>query len=151
MKTLILLLIPLISFSQLRISTEVDPRNALFGSKVNEASYDGTFSIGYRIQDFQVQMTYETFQEIGFKSYMIHAGKVLNPEGKFNYVLLGGLGMIERNVNWLNIVWHPSVSFSVQGEYHLGRIFLTARPEIRYRGDLKKFIGSGYIGIGIKL
>ena len=149
MKTLILLLIPLMSFSQLRISTEVDPRNALFGSDANEAAYDGTFSLGYRIQDFQAQMTYETFQEIGFKSYMIHAGKVLNEEGKFNYVLLGGLGMIERNVTWLNIVWHPSVSFSVQGEYHLGGIFLTARPEIRYRGDLKKFIASGYIGIGI--
>jgi len=152
MKTiLLLLLIPLMSFSQLRISTEVDIRNAVFGSDVNEAAYDGTFSIGYRIQDFQAQMTYETFKEIGFKSYMIHAGKVLNTEGKFNYVLLGGIGMIERNVNWLNIVWHPSVSFSIQGEYHLGRMFLSARPEIRYRGDLKKLIGSGYIGIGIKL
>jgi len=150
MKTLFLLLIPLMSFSQLRISTEVDLRNAVFGSDVNEAAYDGTFSIGYRIQDFQAQMTYETFKEIGFKSYMVHVGKVLNPEGKFNYVILGGLGMIERNVNWLNIVWHPSVSFSIQGEYHLGRMFLSARPEIRYRGDLKKAIGSGYIGIGIK-
>ena len=151
MKTLIFLLIPLMSFSQLRIFTEVDPGNALFGSDVNEAAYDGTFSIGYRIQDFQAQMTYETFQGIGFKSYMIHAGKVLNPEGRFNYVLLGGLGMIERNVNWLNIVWHPSVSLSIQTEYHLGSIFLSARPEIRYRGDLKKIIGSGYIGIGINL
>jgi len=147
MKTiLLLLLIPLMSFSQLRISTEVDLRNA-----VNEAAYDGTFSIGYRIQDFQAQMTYETFKEIGFKSYMIHAGKVINPEGKFNYVLLGGIGMIERNVNWLNIVWHPSVSFSIQGEYHLGNVFLSARPEIRYRGDLKNFIASGYAGIGINL
>jgi len=151
MKTLIFLLIPLMSFSQLRISTEIDPSNAIFGSDVNEAAYDGTFSLGYRIQDFQAQMTYETFKEIGFKSYMIHAGKVLNEEGKFNYVLLGGIGMIERNVNWLNIVWHPSVSFSIQGEYHLDRMFLTARPEIRYRGDLKKIIVSGYIGIGIKL
>jgi len=151
MKTLILLLIPLMSFAQLRISTEVDLKNALFGSDVNEAAYDGTFSIGYRIQDFQAQMTYETFKEIGFKSYMVHAGKVLNPEGKFNYVLLGGIGMIKRNVNWLNIVWHPSVSFSIQGEYYLGRMFLSARPEIRYRGDLKKVIGSGYIGIGINL
>ena len=151
MKTLFLLLIPLMSFSQLRISTEVDLRNAVFGSDVNEAAYDGTFSIGYRIQDFQAQMTYETFKEIGFKSYMVHAGKVLNEEGKFNYVLLGGLGIIERNVNWLDIVWHPSVSFSIQGEYNLGRMFLTARPEIRYRGDLKNFIGSGYIGIGINL
>jgi len=151
MKTLIFLLIPLMSFSQLRISTEVDPRNAVFGSDVNEAAYDGTFSLGYRIQDFQAQMTYETFKEIGFKSYMIHAGKVLNEEGKFNYVLLGGIGMIERNVDWLNIVWHPSVSFSIQGEYNLGRMFLSARPEIRYRGDLKKIIGSGYIGIGINL
>ena len=151
MKTLIFLLLPLMSFAQLRISTEVDPKNALFGSKVNEAAYDGTFSIGYRIQDFQAQATYETFKEIGFKSYMVHAGKVLNEEGKFNYVLLGGLGIIERDVNWLDIVWHPSVSFSIQGEYHLGRMFLTARPEIRYRGDLKKFIGSGYIGIGINL
>jgi len=151
MKTLILLLIPLMSFSQLRISTEVDLRNAVFGSDINEAAYDGTFSIGYRIQDFQAQATYETFKEIGFKSYMIHAGKVLNPEGKFNYVLLGGIGMVERNVDWLNIVWHPSVSFSIQGEYHLGRMFLSARLEIRYRGDLKKFIASGYVGIGIKL
>ena len=151
MKTLIFLLIPFMSFSQLRIYTEVDPRNAVFGSDVNEAAYDGTFSIGYRIQDFQAQMTYETFKEIGFKSYMIHAGKVLNEEGKFNYVLLGGLGIIERDVNWLDIVWHPSVSFSIQGEYHLGRMFLTARPEIRYRGDLKNFIGSGYIGIGFNL
>ena len=151
MKTLILLLIPLMSFSQLRISTEVDPRNAIFGSNVNEVAYDGTFSIGYRIQDFQTQMTYETFKKIGFRSYMIHAGKVINPEGRFNYVLLGGLGMIERNVDWLNIVWHTSVSFSIQGEYNLGRMFLSVRPEIRYRGDLKGLIGSGYIGIGINL
>ena len=80
-----------------------------------------------------------------------HIGKWGDEEGKFNYVLLGGIGMIERNVNWLNIVWHPSVSFSIQGEYNLGRIFLSARPELRYRGDLKKVIGSGYIGIGINL
>ena len=151
MKTLIFLLIPFMSFSQLRIYTEVDPRNAVFGSNINEAAYDGTFSLGYRIQDFQAQMTYETFQKIGFKSYMIQAGKVLNSEGKFNYVLLGGLGMIKRNVDWLNIVWHPSVSFSIQGEYHLGNSFLSARQEIRYRGDLKKIIGSGYIGIGVNL
>ena len=149
MKTLIFLLIPLMSFSQLRISTEVDPGNAVFGSNINEAAYDGTFSLGYRIQDFQAQMTYETFKEIGFKSYMIHAGKVLNEEGKLNYVLLGGLGIIERNVNWLDIVWHPSVSFSIQTEYHLGRIFLNTKK--RYRGDIKNFIGSGYIGIGINL
>ena len=151
MKTILLLLIPLMSFSQLRISTEVDPRNAVFGSNINEAAYDGTFSVGYRIQDFQAQATYETFKKIGFRSYMIHVGKVINPEGRFNYVLLGGLGMIERNVNWLNIVWHPSVSFSIQAEYHLGRIFLTVRPEIRYRGDLKNFIASGYVGIGVNL
>jgi len=150
MKTLLILLIPFLSYSQLRISTEVDPKNALFGSTVNDPAYDGTFSISYRIQDFQAQATYETFKEIGFKSYMIHAGKVLNPEGKFNYVLLGGLGIIERNVNWLNIVWHPTLSFSIQGEYNLGKIFLSARPELRYRGDLKKAIGSGYMGVGIK-
>ena len=40
MKTLIFLLIPFMRFSQLRIYTEVDPRNALFGSDVNEAAYD---------------------------------------------------------------------------------------------------------------
>ena len=52
MKTLFLLLIPLMSFSQLRISTEVDPRNAVFGSDVNSAAIDGIFNVGFRDQNF---------------------------------------------------------------------------------------------------
>jgi len=153
---LFFLLIPLLAFSQFQpetflfTSVELDIRNALVGSDVNEAAIDGVFNVGFRDKTFQIQASYENFRAIDFYSFGFKGGYVFNYEGNFNYLLLGGISLIQRNVQWTKRL-NASVSLNGQIEYHLNRVFLLVRIEGRYRGDLKKVIGSGYIGIGIKL
>ena len=153
---LFFLLIPLLAFGQFQpetflfTSVELDIRNALVGSDVNEAAIDGVFNVGFRDKTFQIQASYENFRAIDFYSFGFKGGYVFNYEGNFNYLLLGGISLIQRNVQWTKRL-NASVSLNGQIEYHLNRVFLLVRIEGRYRGDLKKVIGSGYIGIGIKL
>ncbi|GHA32779.1 hypothetical protein GCM10007103_12780 [Salinimicrobium marinum] len=134
------------------VGTELDPRNAIYGSPVNEPAFDGVLNMGYRNHGFQVQASYENFNAIKFSSYGFQMGHVFNHEGNFNYALLGGLSMIERHVSWLQKVLFGSASISGQMEYHcFSRFYFSLRAEGRYRGDLEKFKPSGYAGIGLKI
>ena len=157
----ILLLIPLLSSAQrftkfekevfFFASTEFDPRNAAVGSRVNGPAFDGVFNVGYRNYGFQAQASYEHFRNIGFYSFGFQAGHVFNRKSNWNYALLGGIGWIQRNVNWLKYDLHGSASISGQLEYHYDNFFFLMRSEGRLRGDLDKFIASGYAGIGYKI
>ncbi len=134
------------------VSTELDPRNAISGSRVNEPAFDGVLNLGYRNKGFQAQASYENFNAINFSSYGFQFGHVFNHEGNFNYALLGGLSMIERHVSWLQKILFGSASISGQMEYHcFSRFYFSIRAEGRYRGDLNKVKPSGYAGIGIKI
>lgn len=148
---LTLLLLPLLTYSQVRISSEVDLRNIILGSDLNNSTYNGTFTLGYRIDNVQFQATYETFKEIEYENYSLHVGLVFNQDSKLNYVALVGIGMIERHVSWLHNVWYPSMLLSGQMEYHMGSFFLTARPELNFRGDLDRVVFSGFLGIGFNI
>lgn len=156
MKLIILLLFPVLCFSQFQkekyffISTEVDPRNAIFGSEVNPPAYDGVFNIGYRDNGINFQLAYETFAAIKFQSLELKGGYILNNTENFQYGALFGLGFIFRDVDWTKAM-SCSVSLSGQVEYHFDKIFVFARGEGRYRGDIQKIIPSGYIGLGLKL
>jgi hypothetical protein len=132
------------------VSTEVDPRNAIFGSPVNPPAYDGVLNIGYRNHGFQIQASYENFKAIDFYSFGFQAGHVFNHGEVWNYTLLGGLGWIQRNVDWIKNYLYASASISSQLEYHYYSFFLFVRGEGRYRHDLDKFKPSGYVGIGYK-
>jgi len=152
---LFFLLIPLLTFGQfnsetfLFTSVEVDVRNALVGSDVNEAAIDGVFNVGFRDKTFQIQASYENFRAIDFYSFGFKGGYVFNYEGHFNYLLLGGISLIQRNVEWTKRL-NTSVSLNGQVEYHFSRVFLLVRIEGRYRGDLKEVIPSVYGGVGVK-
>lgn len=144
------MMLPIYSFGQVVLSSEVDVRNALFGSNVNERAYDGTFKAGYRIDGFQAQAVYETFKAIEFQSYGVEAAHVMNEDGDLNYLIIVGMYVVERHVNWLNQVYHPSMGLSGQVEYPTGNFFVSARGEIRHRGDLDRAVMSFYAGIGFK-
>ena len=152
---LLFLFLPFLAFSQFQpktflfTSVEVDIRNALVGSDVNEAAYDGVFNVGFRDQNFQIQASYENFKAIDFYSFGIKAGYVFNANRRFNYLLLGGISWIQRNVQWTKRL-SASVSLNGQIEYHLNPVFLLARFEGRYRGDIKEIIPSVYGGVGVK-
>ena len=152
---LFFLLIPFLAFSQFQpetfffTSVELDIRNALVGSDVNSAAIDGIFNVGFRDQSFQIQASYENFKAIDFYSFGFKGGYVFNADGNFNYLLLGGISLIQRNVQWTKRL-NASVSLNGQIEYHLNPVFLLARFEGRYRGDLKEVIPSVYAGIGVK-
>lgn len=133
------------------VSTEIDARNALFGSPVNPPAYDGVFNLGYRDHGFHVQASYENFKAIEFYSFGFKAGHVFNYEGDWNYTVLAGLGWIQRNVDWIQKTLHGSASISGQMEYHVHRFFLFLRGEGRVRTDINKFKPSGYAGIGFKI
>ena len=145
--------ISLQSFSQevfFFVSSEVDVRNAIFGSPSNSPAYDGVFNLGYRNHGFQVLASYENFKAIDFYSFGFQAGHVFNHEGDWNFVLLGGLSWIQRNVDWLQKVLFLSGSLSGQVEYQFSSFFVSLRGEGRFRGDLNEVIPSGYAGIGFK-
>ena len=152
---LLFLLLPFLAFSQFQPETflftsiELDIRNALVGSDVNPAAIDGVFNLGFRDQNFQIQASYENFRAIDFYSFGFKGGYVFNYGGNFNYLLLGGISLIQRNVEWTKRL-SASVSLNGQAEYHLNPVFLLTRIEGRYRGDIKEIIPSVYAGIGIK-
>jgi len=152
---LFFLLIPFLAFSQFQpetflfTSVELDIRNALVGSDVNSAAIDGVFNVGFRDQNFQIQASYENFKAIDFYSFGFKGGYVFNYEGNFNYLLLGGISLIQRNVQWTKRL-NTSFSLNSQAEYHFNRVFLLVRIEGRYRGDIKEVIPSMYGGVGVK-
>ena len=117
--------------------------------EINTQGIDGVFNIGFRDQSFQIQAGYENFKAIDFYSFGIKAGYVFNANRRFNYLLLGGISWIQRNTALLNRL-NVSVSLNGQAEYHLNPVFLLARFEGRYRGDIKKIIPAVYAGIGVK-
>ena len=147
---------PFITFGQFHkdsyvfMSAEVDVRNAIIGSPTNAPAYDGVFNIGYREESFQIQASYENFKALDFYSFGFKTGYVFNHERNWNYTLMGGLSLIQRNVTWTKRL-NCSASLNAQIEYHLSSWFVFARSEGRYRGDIKEVIPSGYLGIGIKL
>lgn len=159
--TLVLLFFPEVIYSQsferfnkenfFFASTEVDPKNAIFGSSVNKPAYDGVVNVGYRKKSLQAQVSYESFSVIKFSSIGIQVGHVFNCKGNFNYALLGGLSLIQRKVSWLDKEHFTSASLSGQVEYHFLNFYILLRGEERYREDLGKGIASGYAGIGVKI
>ncbi len=74
MKLIIFLLLSLSLQSQsyFSIGTEVDPRNAIFGSDVNKPSYNGFHTLGFTSDKFRVELFYEHFNEIEYESVGLH-------------------------------------------------------------------------------
>ena len=76
--------------------TGVDVRNAIFGGTVNDASYDGTFTIGYRNANFSILAYYETFSAIQYESAGINPGYVFRPGRMLVPVADVSLSLIRR-------------------------------------------------------
>ncbi|WP_026933264.1 hypothetical protein [Christiangramia echinicola] len=157
MKRLILiavLLLPIHIFSQSWLTREdtywfagtgVDLRNATIGGTVNDASYDGTFSIGYRNVGFSILAYYETFQAIEYESMGINPGFVLRP-GK-RLIPAGDISLSFIRRPWKT---YPSLAFNARLEYHFDRFFVYLRGENRWRTDYDFYQISVYGGICIK-
>lgn len=126
-------------------STGVDVRNALFGGTVNDAAYDGTFSIGYRNVGFNILAYYETFSAIKYESFGVNPGYVFRPGKKLIPVLDLSLSLIRRP--WKT---YPSLASNTRLEYHFSRFYIYARGEYRWRTDYDFFQISVYGGISYK-
>lgn len=125
--------------------TGVDVRNAIFGGTVNDASYDGTFTIGYRNANFSILAYYETFSAIQYESAGINPGYVFRPGRMLLPVADVSLSLIRRP-------WkvYPSLALNGRIEYHFDRFFVYARGEYRWRTDWDFFQVSVYGGISYK-
>ena len=125
--------------------TGVDVRNAIFGGTVNDASYDGTFTIGYRNANFSILAYYETFSAIQYESAGINPGYVFRPGRMLVPVADDSLSLIRRP-------WkvYPSLALNGRIEYHFDRFFVYARGEYRWRTDWDFFQVSVYGGISYK-
>ncbi|TRO64383.1 hypothetical protein [Christiangramia sabulilitoris] len=157
MKRLIFILVLLLSqttYSQSWLTREevywfagmgVDLRNATIGGTVNDASYDGTFSIGYRNVGFSILAYYETFQAIEYESMGVNPGFVLRPGKKFTPAADLSLSFIRRP--WKT---YPSLALNARAEYHFDRFFVYLRGENRWRTDYDFYQISVYGGISIK-
>ena len=149
-KFIIILLFPIITTAQVFISTGLDIRNAVFGSPVNEPAYDGTFGFGIRKENFQTEVRYETFKAIEYQSIGIAVSYVAVPETyrlrNWRGLLGIEIGMIHRDVNWMNIEYHTKIAASSSLQYMLfEKVALSARTEASLRGDLDKIVFSGYL------
>lgn len=157
----LIILLPQLIFSQLVIQAELDPRNLIYGSEVNDPALDYTLAVGFKEYDFEIAAVYENFSEIQYKSLGVRGGKVLNPEGILNYLFLLELGIIHREVSWLDVQYHTKLGVSSELDINILRkkygrqksdlLALTFRLEGALRGDLDRIVGSGYIGIKSKL
>lgn len=127
------------------IGTGVDVRNAIFGGTVNDASYDGTYSIGYRNEGFSVLAYYETFSAIRYESMGVNPGIVFRPGKLLIPVADLSLSIIRRP--WKS---YPSLAANTRLEYHFHRFFIYVRGEYRWRTDYDFFQASVYGGISFK-
>jgi len=127
-------------------SLQVDPRNALFGSEVNEPALDLVYSVGYRNGSFHSQFNFESFPEIEYTSAGIDLGYIFKPGH-----VLQAVGSIELLM--INRPWKvaPGIGFNARLEYHLQNFIAFARSEYKYRGDWQIWKPSGYLGIAYKL
>lgn len=152
------MLFPILSFSQIPFDKdylfaklELDPKNAIYGSDKNEPGLNFIGSFGYRAEGgFQMQLSYESFKLIKYKATYFEFGHYWNSENRFQQGIMAGAGFVFRDVDWTK---YMSCTLSISGnlEYHITNwLAATARMEARYRGDLKKVIPSGYVGIVIK-
>ncbi|QYA24533.1 hypothetical protein G3I01_03090 [Gramella sp. MT6] len=126
-------------------STGVDLRNATFGGTVNDAAYDGTFSIGYRNAGFSIIAYYETFTAIEYESFGINPGFVIRPGKKF--IPIGDISLSFIRRPWKT---YPSLAFNARFEYHFDRFFVYLRGENRWRTDYDFYQFSVYGGFSIK-
>lgn len=127
------------------VSTGLDLRNATFGGTVNDASYDGTFSIGYRNAGFSVLAYYETFAAIEYESLGINPGIVIRPGKKLIPAADISLSIIRRP--WKS---YPSLALNARLEYHFQRFFIYLRGENRWRTDYDFYQISVYGGFSLK-
>ncbi|MCG9970511.1 hypothetical protein [Christiangramia crocea] len=151
---LLLLLLPAHSFAQywltrdedyFFVSTGVDVRNAIFGGTVNDASYDGTLSVGYRNAGFSILAYYETFAAIRYESMGVNPGYVFRP-GKML------IPVADLSFSFIRRPWktYPSLAINTRLEYHFDRFFIYARGESRWRTDYDFFQVSVYGGVSVK-
>jgi hypothetical protein len=161
---LILLIIPTIMFAQSPfVQVEVDPRNLLMGSDVNDKALDIVFKVGLRSESIEMALGYESFKEINYSSVGYSIGRVFNDEGIINYLILGEVGLIFRDVDWIDQVLHcklalnPQIDITIfRPKYNFKRcsvknMAITLRSEAAYRGDLDKMVYSGYLGLKVEL
>lgn len=127
------------------ISTGVDVRNMLFGGTVNEAAYDGTFSIGYRNEGFSILAYYETFSAIRYESAGVNPGYIFRPGKKL-------VPVADLSISFIRRPWkvYPSLALNSRLEYHFDRFFVYARGEYRWRTDYDFFQVSVYGGVAYK-
>ncbi len=174
MKRILLLItiLPLFSFSQVRFATEVDFRNTILQSGLNETQgYNGTIKLGYASGHFQAEAFAEVYPNIDYTSIGMNIYYIFNPESKLRPLIGLQLSTINRNsahvVNGQNIYGKLNGSFGANAslEWHFTNWgFLSARWEMKYRSDLQTFEqqknkeqpfmdymrGSGFVGIGYK-
>ncbi len=157
MKLIIFLLVSLSLQSQsyFTIGTEIDPRNAIFGSDVNKPSYNGFHTLGFTSDKFRVELFYEHFKEIEYESVGLQSGILLNVDRfeNFKIPVLIQLSTVHRP-NALT----PSLGIVSGIEYHLNRFIFVIMGEAKYRTDFEKqwntknrMIYSGRIGLKFKL
>lgn len=125
--------------------TGVDIRNATIGGTVNPASYDGTWSFGYRNAGFSLIGYYETFPAIRYESLGINPGFVVRPGKKF-------IPAADISLSFIRRPWkvYPSLAFNARTEYHFDRFFVYLRGEYRWRTDYDFFQISVYGGFCVK-
>ena len=127
------------------IGTGLDIRNAIFGGTVNPAAYDGTFTVGYRNENFSFLTYYENFTAIRYESAGMNPGYVFRPGKKLIPVADLSLSIIRRP--WKT---YPSLAANTRLEYHFSRFFIYLRGEYRWRTDYDFFQVSVYGGLSFK-
>lgn len=127
-------------------SVQVDPRNAIFGSEINDPALDLVISFGYRNRNFHSQLNVEIFPEIEYQAAGIDLGVVMRPGAVLVPVASVELTMINRP-------WKlaPGIGFNARLEVHSKRWIAFLRGEYKYRGDWNIWKPSGYAGIAYKL
>lgn len=150
MKILVIaLLFPVVLFSQsnqyLFLQTEVDARNLIFGGTVNDRGYNGVFKAGFSAQWFRVDVFYETFKALDYKTGGLNFYHIF----RYNRPFKAGLGVQMSLINKPKKLT-PSIGLNALMEYHFVNFFISARMERKVRTDWDIIVNSGFVGLGYR-
>ncbi|MGA9324534.1 MAG: hypothetical protein WBV11_06755 [Salegentibacter sp.] len=157
---LLFFLVPILGYAQsgefkrkyIFLATGFDVRNAISGKVLRAPAYDGTYTLGYRNENFQVQANYEYFSKIYYQDMGLSAGMIFRIKHKLNYGILAGIVLIQREVKWIADRINYGFSLTPQAIYHFtNHLFMAATLDGKYRGDIEETVVSGRLALGFKI
>ncbi|NER13043.1 hypothetical protein GWK08_06305 [Leptobacterium flavescens] len=155
-----LLIILLYSFSTVTLSSQVvslglDPKNALFGSDVNDPDLNLLIRVFFQDRKFEATALFESFEAIGYQNWGLGFGRTIKPFKKTDMEIApgieGGLIIKDHNFGFLSYGFNTDIRYYFNSFSGLSLLLnLERRTDLGVLYNDKKFIFSVYLNLMIR-